>query len=223
MTVKFGCSSSPTPVSTPIQAALDRVTSPQQKLSIFADQLILEDLALPKPYSVPLLLPRTSPVTPILDETSVSTAPSPMDSENDLPLNSIPVAELMSAHLPEDTSLMLIIISGPGLKESGTAMKLFVSAPKPPRCHYGQSRNQRCRAAHAKAREELVQQLQKAADNRFCEWLEIPNNTADAEVAGLLARLTTECPLNGPAVVPHQAFHLPHTCINHPFRQTMKR
>ncbi len=55
-----------------------------------------------------------------------------MDSENSLPLNSIPVAELLNAHLPEDASLMPIILSGPGLNESGTTMKLLVSAPKPP-------------------------------------------------------------------------------------------
>ena len=145
-------SSSPSPVNTPMQAVLDRVTSPQQKPSIFADQPIPKDLILPKPYSVPLPLPRTSPVTPVLDETPVEPVLLPMDSENDLPLNSIPVAELLNAHLPEDASLMPIIISGPGLKESGMAMKLLVSTLKPPRHRYRQSRNQQCHAAHAKAR-----------------------------------------------------------------------
>ncbi len=128
----LGRSSSPLPVNTPMQAVLDRVTLPQQKSSIFADQPIPKDLTLLKPYSVPLPLPRTSPVTPVLDEMPVEPVPLPMDSENDLPLNSIPMAELLNAHLPEDTSLMPIIISGPGLKESGTAMKLLVSAPKLP-------------------------------------------------------------------------------------------
>ncbi len=129
---------------------------------------------------------------PILNEMPVESAPLPMDSENNLPLNSIPVAELLNAHLPEDVSLMPIIISGPGLKESGTAMKLLVSAPKPPRCHYGWSRNQRRCAAHAKAREELVKELEKAADNRFYEWLEITDKSTDAEVADLLAGVPAE-------------------------------
>ncbi len=142
MTMDLGHVSSPSPVSTPIQAALDRVTSPQHKPFTFADQPIPKELTLPKPYSVPLPLPQTSPVMPVLDEMPMESAPSPMDSENDLPLNSIPVAEILNTHLPEDASLMPIIISGPGLKESGTAMKLLVSAPKPPRHRYGQSRNQ---------------------------------------------------------------------------------
>ncbi len=79
---------------------------------------------------------------PVLDEMPVEPAPLPMDLENDLLLNSIPVAKLLNAHLPEDASLMPIILSGPGLNESGTAMKLLVSAPKPLRCHYGWSQNQ---------------------------------------------------------------------------------
>ncbi len=142
MTMDLGRPSSSSPVNTPIQAALDQVTSPQQKPSIFAEQSIPKDLTLLKPYSVPLPLPRTSPVMPVLDETPVEPAPLPMDSENDLPLNSIRMAELLNAHLPKDVSLMPIIISGPGLKESGTAMKLLVSALKLLRCHYRQSQNQ---------------------------------------------------------------------------------
>ena len=130
------------PVNTPIQAALDRVTSPQLRPSVFTDQPIPKELTLPKPYSVPLPLPWTSPVTPVLDEAPVESMPSPMDSENDLPLNSIPMAELLNTYLPEDASLMPIIISGPGLKESGMVMKLLVSTPKPPRHRYRQSRNQ---------------------------------------------------------------------------------
>ncbi len=133
-------------------------------------------------------------MTPVLDETSMEPAPSPMDSENDLPLNSVPVAELLNAHLPKDASLMPIIISGPGLKESGTAMKLLVSAPKPPQRRYGWSQNQRRRAAHAKAREELVKELEKAADNRFYEWLEITDKSTDAEVTDLLAGIPAERP-----------------------------
>ncbi len=135
----LGHSSSPLPVNTPMQAVLDRVTSPQQKPSIFADQPIPKDLTLPKPYSVSLPLPRMSPVTPVLDEMPVEPVPSPMDSENDLPLNSIPMAELLNAHLPEDASLMPIIISGPGLKEPGMAVKLLVSTPKPLQRRYGWS------------------------------------------------------------------------------------
>ncbi len=142
MTIDLGHSSSPSPVNTPIQAALDWVTSLQQKPSVFAEQPIPKDLTLPKPYSVPLPLPRTLPVTPVLDKTPVEPAPLPMDLENDLPLNSIPMAKLLNAHLPEDASLMPIIISGPGLKESGMAMKLFVSTPKPPRRRYGWLQNQ---------------------------------------------------------------------------------
>ncbi len=110
---------------------------------------------------------------PVLDEAPVVPAPSPMDSENSLPLNSIPVAELLNAHLPKDASLMPIILSRPGLNKSGMVMKLLMSAPKPPRRHYGWSRNQRCCAAHTKARKELVKELEKAADNRFYKWLKI--------------------------------------------------
>ncbi len=142
MTMDLGHLPSPLPVNTPIQAALDQVTSPQPRLSVFADQPIPKELTLPKLYSVPLPLPRTSPVTPILDEAPAESTPSPMDSEGNLPLNSIPVAELLNTYLPEDASLMPIIISGPSLKESGTAMKLLVSAPKLPRHRYGQSQNQ---------------------------------------------------------------------------------
>ncbi len=139
MTMDIDRPSSPSPVNTPIQAALNRVTSPKCKSSIPSEQPIPKDLTLPKPYSTPIPLPRTSPVTPVLDETPVVPAPSPMDSENSLPLNSIPVAKLLNAHLPEDVSLMLIILSGPGLNESGTAMKLLMSAPKLLRRHYGWS------------------------------------------------------------------------------------
>ena len=60
---------------------------------------------------------------------------------------------------------MPIIISRPSLKESGMAVKLLVSAPKPPRCHYRWSQNQQRHAAHAKAHEDLVKELEKAADN----------------------------------------------------------
>ncbi len=90
---------------------------------------------------------------------------------------------------------MPIIISGPGLKESGTAMKLLVSAPKPPRHRYGRSRNQRRHAAHAKAGEDLVKELEKAVDNRFYEWLEVTDKSTDAEVADLLAGIPAERPL----------------------------
>ncbi len=144
MTIDYGRlslpSPVPSPVDTPIQAALNQVTSSQSKLSIFADQPIPKELTLPTLYSMPL--PRTSPVTPIFDEVPVGSPPSPMDSENDLPLNSIPVAELRDAFLSEDTSLMPVIISRPGLQKSGTAVKLLVSTPKPPRRRYGWSRNQ---------------------------------------------------------------------------------
>ncbi len=115
-----------------------------------------------------------------------------MDSENDLPLNSIPVAKILNTHLSEDASLMPIIISGPGLKESGMVMKLLVSAPKLPRRRYGWSRNQRRRAAHTKARKELVEELEKAADNRFYYWLETTDKSTDAEVADLLAGVPVE-------------------------------
>ncbi len=157
----------PLPVDTPdtpIQAALNQVTSSQSRLSTFAaDQPDPTELTLPKPYSVPL--PRTSPVTPVFDEAPVGSPPSPMDSENDLPLNLIPVAEIRNAFLSEDASLMPVILSGPGLRKAGTAVKLLVSAPKPPRRCYGRSRNQRRRAAHAKARADLVKELEKAANN----------------------------------------------------------
>ncbi len=144
MTMDLGHLPSSSPVSTPIQAALDRVTSPQPRPSVFADQPIPKELTLPKPYSVPLPLPRISPVTPVLDKAPVESTLSHMDSENDLPLNSIPVAELLNTYLPEDASLMPIIISRPGLKESGTVVKLLVSAPKPPRRCYRWSATPRC-------------------------------------------------------------------------------
>ncbi len=135
---------------------------------------------------------------PVLDEPLTEPVSLPADSENDLPLNSIPVAELLNAHLPKDASLMPVFISRPGFQ--GMATKLLVSMPKQPRRRYGCSRNQRHRAAHAKAREELVWQLQNAADNRFCEWLGLPNDSTDEEVASLLARLSTERSTRAPAV-----------------------
>ena len=144
MTIDYGRlslpSPVPSPVDTPIQAALNQVTSSQSKLSIFADQPIPEELTLPKPYSTPL--PQTLPVTPVFDKVPAYSPPSPMDSENDLPLNSIPVAKLRNAYLSEDASLMPVIISRPSLQKSGTAVKLLVSTPKPPRRRYGWSRNQ---------------------------------------------------------------------------------
>ena len=146
MTIDYGhlSSSSPAPSSvdsqnTRIQAALDQVTPAQARLSTFADQPRSMELTLPKPYSLPLTLP----VTPVLDEVPVGSPPSPMDSETDLPLNSIPMAELRNAFSPKDASLMTVIFSGPGPRKPGTAVKLLVSTPKPPRRCYGRSRNQR--------------------------------------------------------------------------------
>ncbi len=132
MTMELAHLPSSSLVNTPIQAALDQVTSPQPRPFVFADQPIPKELTLPKPYSVPLPLPQTSPVMPVLDEVPTESTLLPMDSENNLPLNSIPVAELLNACLPEDASLMPIIISGPGLEKLGTAMKLIVSSPKLP-------------------------------------------------------------------------------------------
>ena len=132
---------------TKIQAALDQVTPAPVRLSTFADQPKSMELSLPKPYS----LPRTSPTTPMLDEVPVGSPPSPMDSENDLPLNSIPVAELRNAFAPKDALLTTVIFSGPGPRRPGTAVKLLVSTPKQPRRCYGRSRNQCRRAVHAKA------------------------------------------------------------------------
>ncbi len=155
--------SSPAPTTvdsqhTKLQAALDQVTPAQARLSTFADadQPQSTDLTLPKPYS----LPRTSPVMPVLDEAPVGSPPSPMDSENDLPLNSIPVAELRNAFVPEDTLKMMVIFSGPGPQRPGTAVKMVVSTLKQPRRRYGCSQNQRRHNAHAKAREDLVQELE---------------------------------------------------------------
>ncbi len=196
MTIEPRSSRSPPPLAMPIQAALDQVTSPQWKQTPCSSPPIPENLSLPKPYSVPL--PRTSPVTPVLDKPVTESIPSPVDSENDLPLNSIPVAELLNAHLSKDVSLMPIFISGPGFQ--GMATKLLVSTPKQPRRRYGCSCNQRRRAAHARAREELVRQLQNAADNRFCDWLGLPNVTTDEEVASLLAHLSTERSTHAPTV-----------------------
>ncbi len=138
MTMESGRLSSPSPVvdsqDTKIQAALDQVTPAPARLTVF-DQTRLTELSLPKPYS----LPRTSPTTPVLDEAPVGSPPSPMDSENDLPLNSIPVAEI----LPEGASLTSVIFSGCGPHRPGTAVKLLVNTPKQPRRRYGHSRNQR--------------------------------------------------------------------------------
>ncbi len=121
MTIDYGRLSSPSPapspVDTPIQAALNQVTSSQPRLSTFADQPNPTELTLPKPYSTPL--PRTSPVTPVVDKVPVDSLPSPMDSENDLPLNSIPVAELRNAFLPEDASLMPVILTDPAPRNQG--------------------------------------------------------------------------------------------------------
>ncbi len=208
MTIDYGHLSSsslaPSPVDTPdtpIQAALNRVTSSQSRLSTFAtDRPEPTELALPKPYSTPLL--QTSPVTPVFDEAPVGSPPSPMDSENDLPLNSIPVAEIRNALLQEDASLMPIILSGPGLQRSGTAVKLLVSAPKLPRCCYGRLWNQRCRAAHAKARADLIKELEKAANNRFNEWLGSVDKAMDAEVADLLAGIPAKRPEQYDPTVP---------------------
>ncbi len=80
-------------------------------------------------------------------------------------------------------------------------MKLLVSTPKPPRRCYGWSQNQRCSAAHAKAREELVKELEKAADNRFYDWLETTNKSTDTKVVDLLAGVPVERPpQNDPTV-----------------------
>ena len=73
-------------------------------------------------------------------------------------------------------------------------MKLIVSAPKLPQHCYRQSRNQRCRATHAKAREDLIKELEKAADNRFYEWLEITDKSTDAKVMDLLVGILAERP-----------------------------
>ncbi len=208
MTIDYGRLSSsslaPSPMDTPdtpIQAALNQVTSSQSRLSTFAaDRPKPTELALPKPYSTPL--PQTSPVIPVFDEVPVGSLPSPMDLENDLPLNSIPVAEIWNAFLQEDASLMPVILSGPGLQRSGTAVKLLVSAPKPPWHRYGRSRNQRRRAAHAKARVDLIEELEKAANNRFNEWLGSVDKATDAEVADLLAGIPAKRPEQYDPTVP---------------------
>ncbi len=149
MTMDCGHLSSPSPApvdsqDTKLQAALDLVTPAQARLTNFANNADHStDLSLPKPYS----LPRTSPVTPVLDEVPVGSPPSPMDSENDLPLNSISMADLA----PINESKMTIIFCGSGPRRPGTAVKMLVSTPRQPRRRYGHSRNQRRRAAHAKA------------------------------------------------------------------------
>ncbi len=185
MTMDCGRLSSPSPApvdsqDTKLQAALDLVTSAQARLTHFANSADCStDLSLPKPYS----LPRTSPMMPLLDEAPVGSSPSPMDSENDLPLNSISMADLA----PIDESKMTIIFRGSGPRKPGSAVKLLVSTPKQPRQRYGCSRNQRRRAAHAKAREDLVRELEESANNRFYEWLGSMDKSTDAEVADLLA------------------------------------
>ncbi len=140
MTMDYGRLSPPSPApssvdtqDTRIQAALDQVTSSQARLSTFADQPRSTELTLPKPYSLPL----TSPVAPVFDKVPVGSSLSPMDSENDLPLNSIPVAELWNAFSLEDASMMTVILSGPGPRKPGTAVKLLVSTPKSPQRRYG--------------------------------------------------------------------------------------
>ncbi len=143
MTIDYGRLSPSSPATvdsqdTKIQTALDQVTSAPARLSAQADQPIPTELSLPKPYS----LPRTSPVTPMLNEAPVGSPPLPMDSENDLPLNSIPVAELKNT-FAQNASPMTIIFSGPGPRRPGTAVKLLVSTPKQPRRRYGCLRNQR--------------------------------------------------------------------------------
>ncbi len=135
---------------------------------------------------------------PVLDEVPIGSPPSPMDSENDLPLNSIPVAEI----LPEGATLTSVIFSGRGPRRPGTAVKLLVSTPKQPRRCYGCSRNQRRRAVHAKAREDLSQELEQAANNRFYDWLGSTDKSMDAEVADLLAGDPTDWPQPDDPVVP---------------------
>ncbi len=142
MTIDTGHLSPPSPApaavdpqDTKIRAALDQVTPAPARLTVFADQSRPTELLLPKPYS----LPRTLPVTPVLDEAPIGSPPSPMDSENDLPLNSIPVAEI----LPEGASLTTVIFSGRGPRRPGSTVKLLVSTPKQPRRRYGRLRNQR--------------------------------------------------------------------------------
>ena len=112
MTMESGRLSSPSPAvdsrDTKLQAALDQVTPAPARLTAFADQVQPMELLLPKPYSLPL--PWTSPMMPVLDEAPIGSPPSPMDSENDLPLNSVPVAEI----LPEGASLTSVIFSGHG-------------------------------------------------------------------------------------------------------------
>ena len=207
MTMDYGRLSPPSPApssvdtqDTRIQAALDQVTSAQARLSTFADQPRPTELTLPKPYST--TLPLTSPVTLVFDEAPVGSPLLPMDSENDLFLNSIPVAELRNAFSPKDASLMTIIFSGPGPQRPGTAVKLLVSTPKPPRHCYGRSQNQRHHAAHAKAREDLVRELEQATDNRFYDWLGTTDKSTEAEVADLLAGDPVEWPQQDDPVVP---------------------
>ncbi len=178
---------------TKIRAALDQVTPAPARLTVFADHAD-QSLTLPKPYS----LPRTLPVMPVLNKVPVGSPPSPMDSENDLPLNSIPVAEI----LPEGASLQSVIFSGCGPRRPGTTVKLLVSAPKQPRQCYGHSQNQRRRAAHVRAQEDLIRELEQAANNRFHDWLGSTDKSTDAEVADLLAGDPTDWPQPDDPVVP---------------------
>ena len=135
---------------------------------------------------------------PVLDEAPIGSLPSPVDSENDLPLNSVPVAEI----LPEGASLTTVIFSGRGPRRPGSAVKLLVSTLKQPRRRYGRSRNQRQCAAHAKAREDLIWELEEAANNRFHKWLGSTDKSTDAEVADLLAGDPTDRPQPDDSIMP---------------------
>ena len=97
---------------------------------------------------------------------------------------------------------MTIIFSGPSPRKPGTAVKLLVSTPKPPRRRYGWSRNQRHHAAHAKAREDLVRELEEATDNQFYDWLGTADKSTDTEVADLLVGDPVERPQPDDPIVP---------------------
>ena len=80
-------------------------------------------------------------------------------------------------------------------------MKLLMSAPKMPRHRYSWSWNQRRRATHAKAHEQLVKELEKAADNHFYDWLEAKDEATDIEVADILVGVPmVQAPQDDPAV-----------------------
>ncbi len=55
---------------------------------------------------------------------------------------------------------------------------------------------------HAKAREDLVKELEKAVDNRFYEWLGTADKSMDAKVADLLAGVPMERPQQDDPTVP---------------------